>query len=110
MFRRQKGELTRAKNSGDPAKIRATVKKHVVEWTEGGFPWPDSWATWNCALRDSARSWHSWEDIDDLLAEYRSEQLATATEQFSEAEWRNAVTSSKTTLGYNAWALSQKEQ
>jgi len=50
-YRRQKGALTRAVNSGDPEKVRAAVLKAVAEWGTG--PWPDAWHRWNMALYDA---------------------------------------------------------
>lgn len=48
----QKSALTRAVNSGDPAKIIATTKKAVAQWEEKGY-WPDAWHRWNIALSDA---------------------------------------------------------
>ena len=59
-FRGQKAALTRAKNSGDPKKVRAACVKAVAEWNEDGA-WPDAWHSWNIALRDA-----TGEDLDDL--------------------------------------------
>lgn len=51
-FRKQKGALTRAVNSGDPEKVRAACAKAVREWGETPFDgaWPDDWARWQRAL------------------------------------------------------------
>lgn len=53
-FRRQKAELTRAINSGDPERVQRTVVKHVREWNQPPFNgvWPDFWARWQNALDD----------------------------------------------------------
>jgi hypothetical protein len=57
-FTRQKAALTRAENTGDPAKIEATVRKTVAEWNDGHYAWPDDWARWQSALDDS-RPWNA---------------------------------------------------
>lgn len=44
--------LTRAKNSGDPAKVAAACERAVEVWREVGA-WPDGWATWACAAEDA---------------------------------------------------------
>ena len=65
-FTRQKSALTRAINSGDPAKVEATVRKTVGEWNSAGYYWPDDWARWQRALDDS-RPWNSpYIDITSL--------------------------------------------
>lgn len=77
-FRRQKAALTRAINSGDPAKVLATVEKTVnVEWRD--TVWPDDWARWRNALEDAsnkarrqamdARSWEEEDRLEALSAE-----------------------------------------
>jgi hypothetical protein len=53
---RQRAALTRAINTGDPAKIEAAVRKTVGEWNDGHFAWPDDWSRWQRALDDS-RPW-----------------------------------------------------
>lgn len=50
-FRRQKGALTRAQNSGDPWKVIAACVKVADEWH--GLAWPDDWHRWNIALQDA---------------------------------------------------------
>lgn len=60
-----KAALTRAKKSGDPAKIEAACKAAVAEWNAIGA-WPDNWNMWQIALDDS-RPWHAPRiDIGDL--------------------------------------------
>jgi len=57
-YRRQRAALTRAVNTGDPAKIEATVVKTVTEWNDGHYAWPDNWHNWQIALDDS-RPWNA---------------------------------------------------
>ena len=51
-YRKQKSALTRAVNSGDPAKVLATVEKTLEQWR--GKAWPDDWNRWRIALEDAA--------------------------------------------------------
>ena len=51
-----KAALTRAVNSGDPAKIEAACRKAVAAWATWGA-WPDDWHRWNIALGDAAFSY-----------------------------------------------------
>lgn len=51
--RRHKAALTRAKNSGDPAKVIAAVDAAFAEWDQPGMAYPDSWHTWNIAKQDA---------------------------------------------------------
>lgn len=60
-----KAALTRARKSGDPAKIRAACTKAVRAWEEWGA-WPDNWATWQVALNDTEH-WSRNTDLRDLL-------------------------------------------
>lgn len=55
-----KAALTRAKNSGDPAKVEAACREAIKVWDEAGA-WPDNWHTWNVALRDA-----TGQEMDDL--------------------------------------------
>lgn len=66
-FRQQKAALTRAVNSKDPARVKATVKKAVREWSEPPFDgaWPDDWSRWQRAL-DDALGWRDSMDIAQL--------------------------------------------
>jgi len=50
--RAHKARLTRAINSGDPAKVLDACKLAVAEWNEIGA-WPDNWHRWNMALYDA---------------------------------------------------------
>ena len=59
-----KAALTRAKRSGDPAKVEAACRAAVIEWAAWGA-WPDGWATWQAALLDS-RPWHDPLYLEDL--------------------------------------------
>jgi hypothetical protein len=45
--------LTRAKNSGDRAKLLAVCKAAVKEWNKPGNYWPDDWSNWQRALDDA---------------------------------------------------------
>lgn len=65
MVKRQRGQLTRAKNTGDPEKVAAVVKKHVAEWDAPGAMWPDDWSLWERTLNDML-PWHAQVDIRDL--------------------------------------------
>jgi hypothetical protein len=51
-FRRLKSNLTRAKNSGDPARVLRTVEQAVEVFNTK--IWPDDWAMWRVALEDAA--------------------------------------------------------
>jgi hypothetical protein len=53
MVRRQRGALTRARNSGDPEKVIVACRDAVREWDAPGAMWPDDWATWNNALLEA---------------------------------------------------------
>jgi hypothetical protein len=64
-YTRQKSALTRAINSGDPAKIRSACKAAVTEWNAWGTGWPDDWSRWQRALDDSL-PWHSSVRLEDL--------------------------------------------
>lgn len=57
-YRAAKSALTRAVNTGDPAKIEAQVRKTVDEWNDGHYAWPDDWHRWQRALDDS-RPWNA---------------------------------------------------
>ncbi len=50
-FRNLKSRLTRAKNSGDPAKILVECNRAFAIFEEKGFP--DAWHRWNIALDDA---------------------------------------------------------
>ena len=50
-----KASLTRAVNSGDPAKVERACRRAVAAWDAWGA-WPDDWARWQRALDDS-RPW-----------------------------------------------------
>jgi hypothetical protein len=60
-YSQQKAALTRAINTGDPDKIRKTVRKAVTEW--GHDPWPDDWARWQRALDDHVQFGLRLEDL-----------------------------------------------
>ncbi|MDQ2874592.1 MAG: AAA family ATPase, partial [Actinomycetota bacterium] len=53
MVRRQRAALTRAVNSGDPAKVVLAAQKAVSEWDQPGMAWPDDWSRWQRALDDA---------------------------------------------------------
>lgn len=65
MIKRQRAQLSRAKNSGDVEKLAAVVKQHVAEWDAPGAMWPDDWSHWQRTL-DDALPWSSQVDIRDL--------------------------------------------
>jgi hypothetical protein len=64
VYPRQKAALTRAINSGDPAKVEAVCRAAVTEWNAIGA-WPDGWARWQIALDDS-RTWRNPMDLREL--------------------------------------------
>lgn len=49
-YHKRKAALTRARNSGDPKKIIATVRAARILFEQQGFP--DSWPTWRIAVSD----------------------------------------------------------
>jgi hypothetical protein len=55
VFKQQKAALTRALNSGDPAKVVLACRKAVQEWSRAPFngAWPDDWSNWQRALDDT---------------------------------------------------------
>ena len=59
-----KGRLTRAQRAGDPVKIIKACAEAVAEWGEIGA-WPDDWARWNVALRDTLH-WQESLELEDL--------------------------------------------
>lgn len=52
-FSAAKSRLTRAVNSGDPARIIAEVDRTFAEWDAGDFAYPDDWMRWNRAKQDA---------------------------------------------------------
>jgi hypothetical protein len=46
----QKGALTRAINSGDPAAVEAECRRVAAEWRRSY--WPDDWSLWQRRLDD----------------------------------------------------------
>lgn len=52
-FRRQKGRLTRAINSGNPDNVVLACADAVREWDQPGRAWPDDWTRWQRALDDA---------------------------------------------------------
>ena len=66
-FTKQKAALTRAVNSGDPDKVKATVKKARDEWDRAPFngAWPDDWSRWQRAL-DDVLPWNQRIQIEEL--------------------------------------------
>jgi hypothetical protein len=52
-FRAAKSRLTRAVNSGDPAKVIAEVDRTYAEWNDGDYAYPDDWHRWERALTDA---------------------------------------------------------
>ena len=52
-YRAQKAALTRAKNSGDPDKVIAEVKRFYAEYDDADMPLPDDWHRWNIARIDA---------------------------------------------------------
>lgn len=71
-YRRQKTQLTRAINSGDPRRVLRTVERTINEWS--GKAWPDDWSRWRIALEDA--SWKARHAGHDELAR----ELAAAAE------------------------------
>lgn len=47
----QRAALTRAINSGEPAKVRLACARAVTAWEAVGA-WPDDWSRWQRALDD----------------------------------------------------------
>jgi hypothetical protein len=64
VYPQQKAELTRVAKTGDPERIAAVVKKHIVVWNEIGC-WPDNWAHWQITLND-ALPWNQFIEIENL--------------------------------------------
>lgn len=64
-FPKQKAALTRAVNSGDPEKVKATCRKTVAEWNANGGAWPDDWARWQRAL-DDILPWREQVRLEEL--------------------------------------------
>jgi hypothetical protein len=64
-FRRHKTALTRAKNSGDPEKVKKTVVETVREWNKADYPWPDNWSMWQIAL-DDVMPWNERILLEDI--------------------------------------------
>jgi hypothetical protein len=52
-FRAAKSRLTRAINSGDPAKVVAEVTATFAEWNDGDYAYPDDWHRWERARLDA---------------------------------------------------------
>lgn len=52
-FKKHKGLLTRAKNSGDPHRVVKAVNTAFGEWDAMGIPYPDSHHTWSVAKQDA---------------------------------------------------------
>lgn len=52
LIKRQRAALTRAKNSGDSAKVVLACRDAVREWDAPGVMWPDDWAHWQRTLDD----------------------------------------------------------
>lgn len=52
-YRAAKSRLTRAVNSGDPAKVIATVQAAFDAWDAGYFAYPDDWSRWERARSDA---------------------------------------------------------
>lgn len=63
---RQKGALTRAINSGDPAKVVRACADAVAEWEREDMYWPDNWHRWQVALNDALPR-RSHTALDDML-------------------------------------------
>lgn len=61
---RQKAALTRAKNSGDAAKVIEVCRKAVREWDEIGA-WPDDWSLFQRTL-DDVLPWHEQIMLEQL--------------------------------------------
>jgi N12 class adenine-specific DNA methylase len=65
MVRHQRAALTRAVNSGDPAKVILAAQTAVSEWNQPGMAWPDDWSRWQRAL-DDVQPWNQRILLDDL--------------------------------------------
>lgn len=64
-----KAALTRAIKSGDPERVKATVRAAVAEWNGPLWQgmWPDQWHRWNIAWQDAHGGWLSTApDLNDL--------------------------------------------
>lgn len=63
-YRADKARLTRAINTGEPARVIAAVTVTVRAWLKGDYAWPDDWHRWDIALRDARAPF----TIDDIFA------------------------------------------
>jgi hypothetical protein len=71
-YRQQKSALTRAVNSGDPGKVKATCIRALAEWSTWPHGWPDDWTRWNIALQDATGGAVHGMHLDELQAELRA--------------------------------------
>ena len=65
MVRRQRAALTRAKKSGNAAKVIVACRDAVKEWNQPGAMWPDDWSMWQRAL-DDVLPWSQQVRLEDL--------------------------------------------
>lgn len=72
-YARLKGNLTRAKNSGDGQKVLKAVEGAVRLFD--GKVWPDDWSTWRIALEDAAAKARYKDDDRELAAELEAASL-----------------------------------
>jgi hypothetical protein len=78
-----KSALTRAKNSGDPAKVLQAVERAINAFD--AFGWPDNWATWKIALGDAFFSFRRSDAYESDLYENHgvlAERFAIASDSF----------------------------
>jgi hypothetical protein len=68
-FAKLKSALTRAKDSGDPARVLAAVEKAVERFNE--TTWPDAWCTWLIALEDAG--WDARRQADAEFVDFENE-------------------------------------
>jgi hypothetical protein len=72
-FKKLKGALTKAKNSGDGRKVLAAVEQAVERFDD--TTWPDNWATWRIALEDAASKARFKDDDSELADELHAASI-----------------------------------
>lgn len=70
-----KAALTRARNSGDPLKVRAAVAK-FSELSDACGAMPDDWAIFRNALEDAFADWQRSDACDDDIYDNGGVELA----------------------------------